>query len=171
MSRRGVPCPHEQAVLEAVQTGHWPLPAESALQAHLATCVDCAAVAELVCALRVDLESAPGGEATTPTSSVMWWKLQQRARRDAARAAARPVAIAQALALACLCGLLVGLGGLAWHWLHPWGDWFAAQVVSLPSLTTTVAGRPLWRMTGLSLAALAVLVLAPVALYLAIAED
>lgn len=172
MSRSRAACPHEGAVLAAIHAGRWPDNAAPEVRAHVAACLECAAVAELACVLRVDLAWPAFGDDAPPSSSVMWWKLQQRARRDAARAAARPVAIAQALAGASLCGLLLGLGGLAWHWLHPWVEWFGTELMGFPSLAATFVGHPpLWISTGASLAALAVLVLAPVALYFVVSEE
>lgn len=170
MSSRHVPCAREAEVLEAVHHGRWPSEVDPALQGHLDTCEDCAAVAELACALREDLSGAADGGAP-PTSSVMWWRLQQRARRDAVRAAARPVAMAQALALACLCGLVVGLGGLTWHWVEPWIHWFGGELAAMPLATAVPIGRTPWISVGAVLAVVAIACFAPVAIYLVVSDD
>src|SRR5258708_8751559 len=52
-------------------------------------------------------------EATPPSSAVVWWRAQMRARREAARAADRPITILHALAIACGVGLAVSLMGTA----------------------------------------------------------
>jgi hypothetical protein len=62
-------------------------------------------------------------EAQPPSSAIVWWRAQMRARAEAARAVERPVTIVHALALAATLGLLAGVlgsvaggvkGGLAW---------------------------------------------------------
>ena len=40
-------------------------------------------------------------EAAPPSSAIVWWRAQMRARQEAARAADRPITIVHALAIAC----------------------------------------------------------------------
>jgi hypothetical protein len=46
-------------------------------------------------------------EATPPSSAIVWWRAQMRARQEAARAVERPMTIAHGLAIACGVGLLL----------------------------------------------------------------
>jgi hypothetical protein len=50
-------------------------------------------------------------EATPPSSAIVWWRAQMRARQQAARAADRPITIVHALAIACGTGLALSLIG------------------------------------------------------------
>lgn len=52
-------------------------------------------------------------EAQPPSSAVVWWRAQMRARQEAARAVERPLTIVHALAIACCIGLFVSTVGVA----------------------------------------------------------
>ena len=52
-------------------------------------------------------------EAQPPSSAIVWWRAQMRARQEAARAVERPLTIVHALAIACCVGLLVSIVGVA----------------------------------------------------------
>ena len=52
-------------------------------------------------------------EAAPPSSAIVWWRAQMRARQEAARAADRPITIVHALAIACGAGLALSLIGTA----------------------------------------------------------
>lgn len=63
-------------------------------------------------------------EAAPPSSAIVWWRAQMRARQEAARAADRPITIVHALAIACGAGLALSLIGTAvagvrgsWGWM------------------------------------------------------
>jgi hypothetical protein len=62
-------------------------------------------------------------EAAPPSSAIVWWRAQMRARQEAAKAAERPLTIVHGLAIACGLGLLLAVvgaltggvaGSLAW---------------------------------------------------------
>jgi hypothetical protein len=57
--------------------------------------------------------SAARREAQPPSSAIVWWRAQMRARQEAARAVERPLTIVHALAIACCAGLLVSVVGTA----------------------------------------------------------
>ena len=61
-----------------------------------------AIAAEAACARR---------EAAPPSSAIVWWRAQMRARHEAARAANRPIVVVHGLAIACFAGLAVSLAG------------------------------------------------------------
>ena len=56
--------------------------------------------------------SAARAEAAPPSSAIVWWRSQMRARREAAQLADRPIAIVHSLAIACGVGLALALIGV-----------------------------------------------------------
>ena len=52
-------------------------------------------------------------EATPPSSAIVWWRAQMRARQEAAVAADRPITIVHALAIAAGGGLMLSILGYA----------------------------------------------------------
>lgn len=50
-------------------------------------------------------------EAAPPSSAIVWWRAQMRARQEAARAVERPLTIAHGVAIACGIGLLLSIAG------------------------------------------------------------
>lgn len=52
-------------------------------------------------------------EAAPPSSAIVWWRAQMRARQQATQAVERPLTIVHALAIACGIGLLLTIGGIA----------------------------------------------------------
>jgi len=157
-------CPREPDVIDALTTTQWPEQCGEELQAHVAACASCR---DLVAAI------APLGEAWldaradahVPASGMVWWRAQMRARREAARAAARPITVVQAVA--GLAGLVLLVSALAL--LSPWvaasfatsASLFSGTLPDVRSLTST------WAVV----AAIAFLAMASLAVYLAVAED
>jgi hypothetical protein len=52
-------------------------------------------------------------EAQPPSSAIVWWRAQMRARQEAARSVERPLTIVHGLAIACGLGLLLSILGTA----------------------------------------------------------
>jgi len=52
-------------------------------------------------------------EAAPPSSAIVWWRAQMRARQEATKAVERPLTIVHALAIACGLGLLLSAAGIA----------------------------------------------------------
>jgi hypothetical protein len=101
-------------------------------------------------------------QARVPTPEIVWWRTQMRAREEAARRAARPILLSQALALAALIGLLVSVVGrltLPAFALLRFGE--AGSAFTIPWTT----------LTPIAIAAACWIVLAPLALYLAFSRD
>jgi hypothetical protein len=80
-------------------------------------------------------------EAAPPSSAIVWWRAQMRARQDAARAADRPITIVHGLAIACGAGLALSLIGTAVAGVRGSGSWLpdvyrslAATVAPLVSI-------------------------------------
>ncbi|HTM24197.1 MAG TPA: hypothetical protein VL225_03335 [Vicinamibacterales bacterium] len=57
--------------------------------------------------------SSARAEAAPPSSAIVWWRAQMRARQEAARAVERPLTIVHGLAIACAAGLALSLIGTA----------------------------------------------------------
>src|SRR6185295_1170861 len=91
--------------------------ADQALKDHVRECASCADAVAVTSALLADAAYARH-ESSPPSSAIVWWRAQMRARQEAARVAERPLTIVHALAIACAAGLLLGLLGLAGAWAH-----------------------------------------------------
>jgi hypothetical protein len=162
-------CAREQDVLDAVTSGRW----DDDLREHTRACRICQDVATVFEAISEERESA-WEEATVPPASVVWWRAQIQAREEATRAAARPIAVAQAVAVSCLIAAALALMPLALpsiriaaasaadvaEWLTP----RAAAVSSVFSLVTGTA-LPILPFTVASV------LLAPILLYYALTEE
>ncbi len=114
----------EQEVLEAVLAGRWQSACSKALRDHAATCASCSDLALVADALAQE-RAAAVAEARPPSASLVWWKAQLRARREAAERAVRPVALVERAACAfAIVAALVAVFWLAPHlaeWLPPLG--------------------------------------------------
>ena len=169
-----VDCCREDDVLDALTSGRWPDRVDDDIRGHVATCAICADVVEVASAV-LEVRHDEPGEMRIPSSAVMWWRAQMRARQEAAREAARPITVAQVVAAVTLVAVAVG-GLIA---LSPWfagvlGGW-------MPDVDDRHAAWPRWRASGMLtqgwvLSAVVIglgvwLVLAPVAIYFAVADD
>ena len=132
-------CPHETDVLDLVAIDQWPQRADASLQAHVSSCSLCAEVASIATAVR----EWGGAEVILrmPEASVVWHRAQVKARSEAARAAFRPVWLAQGFALIALIVALV--------WIGPSPSWYASiwqgasrslPSIGMPSTTALPAG-------------------------------
>src|SRR3954469_2690650 len=70
--------------------------------------------------------SAARLEAQPPSSAIVWWSAQMRARQEATKAIDRPLTIVHGLAIACLCGLLMSVVGIAMRGMKGSFAWLAA---------------------------------------------
>jgi hypothetical protein len=52
-------------------------------------------------------------EAQPPSSAIVWWRAQMRARQEAARMAEKPITIVHALSIAAAAGLMLSVVGYA----------------------------------------------------------
>ena len=128
-------CLHERDVLDLVAIDQWPQRADASLRAHVAGCAVCAEVASIASAVREwnvareSNEDAP--VARMPEASVVWHRAQLKAKADAARAASRPVWVAQGFALVALIVALV--------WFGPGSSWYASTWTSVSSAVPSVS--------------------------------
>jgi hypothetical protein len=166
-----VECPREADVFEAVAFGHWPDHCAD-LVVHVSSCEVCAELVEIAGALHDDRESLCR-EAPLPAAGMVWWRATIRARADAARTATQPISVLQGIAGACIVGAAAGLVSVAWQSIH-WVDRLADLAVRLESRRADIASAStLAAEHGLPilLALAAGLVLAPLALYITLADD
>jgi hypothetical protein len=164
-------CPREADVLEAIAFGRWPDRCGD-LAVHASACDVCADLVEVARALHDD-RAALCREAQPPAAGMVWWRATIRARAEAARTATQPISVLQGIAGACFVGAAAGLVTLTWQSVY-WMDRIADLAVHLESrradiasATTLAAGHGL----PILIAVAAGLVLAPLALYLTLADD
>ena len=134
-------------------------------QCERADCPQCGPLVRLATEIRRDFEDTKR-EAHVPTAEIVWWRAQMRARQEAARKAARPIVLTQALAIAALIGLLVSLAGRLTLPAFSFAALSMASPVSVASAASS--GLPLLQV---AIGALCCLIIAPVAVYFALARD
>lgn len=167
-------CSCEEDVLDAIAARRWPGRCDAELRAHVTSCGLCTDLVEVATALLEDRELA-WSDARIPPSGVVWWRAQLRAREDAARAAARPLAFIQGVAASVALWLVVTIvRAVPAADVSAWRAWIATSIPSI-SFTADDAAR-LLQVTGIvpiSILCLlaAWLVLAPVAIYFASVDE
>lgn len=116
--------------------------------------------------------SSAAVEAQPPSSAIVWWRAQTRARQEAAQIAERPITIVHALSIAAAAGLMLSVIGYAvagvkgsLGWLTNLWTSFTATAGSLP---VGVTGR--WAAVGLTAMLVSALV-ASIAAYFIFADD
>ena len=164
-------CGREQDVLDAVSSGRWPGRCDDELRVHVNACLVCSDLANVAAAV-IDDRDAAWSQARVPSAGIVWWRAQLRAREDAARAAGRPVAFVQGVAASVALWLIVSLvRALPSEYVSNWGTWISS---ALPSVTFTMAD--IARVTAAVPLVVFILVavwllLAPVAIYFAAADE
>jgi hypothetical protein len=167
-------CNCEEEVLDAIAARRWPGRCNPDLLVHVTSCGICADLVQVATALLDDRELA-WSDARIPPSGVVWWRAQLRAREDAARAAARPLAFIQGVAASVALWLVVTIvRAVPAADLSAWRAWSVAWIPTVSFSATDVAA--LLRVTGIApisiLCLLAAwLVLAPVAIYFAVVDE
>src|SRR3954463_5469783 len=112
-------------------------------------------------------------EAAPPSSAIVWWRAQMRARQEAARAADRPITIVHGLAIACFCGLGLSLLGTLVADVRGSAGWLAGVYASFTALAAPLAAIDLtspWVMLPMT-AMFATLVIASIAAYVIFADE
>ncbi len=169
--RQASGCPREMDVVEAVGFGRWPEQCPE-LVAHVASCEVCADVVDVARALHADRQWLCR-EAQPPAAGMVWWRATIRARAEAARTATQPISILQGIAGACIVGAAAGLVTIAWRSMH-WVERIGELAVQLESRRADIATASTFAAShGLPvlLAVAAGVVLAPLALYITLADE
>lgn len=111
-------------------------------------------------------------EAAPPSSAIVWWRAQMRARQEAAQIADRPITIVHGLAIASGAGLMMGLLGYATGGLEGSLAWLAATYQSVAAGAPLAAIDLTSRWVTLPMTAMLVSVLvASVAAYVILADE
>ena len=173
-------CTREPETIRAAWSGAWPTGCDDELREHVAGCAVCRDAVGLAAVFREERQGA-AREARVPASGLVWWRAQLRVRREAARTADTPVAVAHGFALV---GGLVAAVAVVLALVPSVPAVFGAITGSLPSRAHLVSSLPsaTGALSGLSTASLlaqpgilivlaATLLLAPVAVYLVVARD
>ncbi|HVP47040.1 MAG TPA: hypothetical protein VMT32_10675 [Bryobacteraceae bacterium] len=168
---RPVECEFEAEVLAAVLQSRWPERVDASLRAHVAGCAICSDVAAIAGAVDEAREETRA-QATIPDSGRVWWVAQMRARREAAKAAGRPITGVQVIALACAMGLLGACFGATSTWFQSALGRMVSSMAGLdmkawlPAVTALVAGH-----AALVAGMAAVILLVPAAVWLAVLRE
>ena len=165
-------CPRETELWNAIAAGRWPDAVDGELRAHVDICALCHDVALVAVSLSADA-AAIRREATPPSSAIVWWRAQMRARQEAARVADRPISIVQAFAIACAAGLALGLIGTVVAWVRGSALWLSDWTVSASSLAAQLGAIDLssrWVLVP-GMLILASLVIMPIAFYVIVSDE
>ncbi len=158
-------CPREGDVLDALASARWPSRVDPELVDHVAACAICRDVLAVASAIQADHELARR-DATIPSSGQMWWRAEMRARHEAIREASRPVAVAQGVAAVVALVVAAAAGWFAWPSVR--SAVFGAASVGSPSGVTSVFASPV--LIPIAIAMGALLIVAPVAIYVVLSE-
>jgi hypothetical protein len=141
-------CAREHEIVDAVTSGRWPDACEADLRDHVTTCQVCKEVAFVAGVLHEEHDVALA-EARLPSAGLVWWRAELRARREAVKAAERPLTLVHSLAAASAIGVGAALvGGMI-----PYVRDLFATFAALPDLGLLIG------------AFVTLLVVAPLALY------
>jgi hypothetical protein len=165
-----IECIREDDVLDALTSERWPDRVSDDLRQHVSSCQVCGDLIAVIRPILAD-SAVPGPEPRIPSSAVMWWRAQMRARQEAAREAARPITVAQAIAAVSVVVLVAALATMAAPWIWSFVPGLG-NGVSLGMTRADIQNAVLAR--GWVLPALMVgvwLLLAPLAIYFAVTTD
>ena len=109
-------------------------------------------------------------EAAPPSSAIVWWRAQMRARQEAAAAADRPISIVHGLAIACGVGLALSLIGTTLAGVRGSAGWLTEVYTSLSAAVASVDLTSRWVMLPMT-AMLASIVIASIAAYIIFADE
>jgi hypothetical protein len=159
-------CAREADVLDAVMSGRWETTGGDELHIHASSCVVCGELSLVASELGADYHDA-ARLAPIPTSGLMWWRMQRRAREEAVRETTRAIGLMQAAAIfAAITVALTVVGGFA-AFNHTFRAWFARMADAVYFGNAVSVSWTLPMIAG----TLAIVALTPVALYFAVAKD
>jgi len=163
-----IECPFEADVLDALASARWPERVDAGLSQHVASCGICQDVIAVAAAMQEDSDAAwrEWNDANVPSSGQMWWRAEMRARQDAVRDASRPVTVAQGVAAGLTLGLAGAGGWLAWPTVQ---GFFAGLLPAASSSEPSVFASTMF--LPVAVAMLALVVVAPVALYFVLSDN
>jgi hypothetical protein len=155
-------CPRESDVLDALASARWPHRVDRELADHVASCTICQDVITVATAIQTDHDAA-WAEANVPSSGQMWWRAEMRARQDAIHEASRPLTVAQGVAAASALTIAALLAWFAWPSVHN-----VLSSIGLVGDGPAAFASPM--LIPLAIAMGALLIVAPLAIYLVVSE-
>jgi len=166
-------CPFEQAVISTLVKGRWPDGCDESLRDHVGQCPACAGLVDLMMLLRADRDHLED-HAGIPAAGQVWWRAAVRARVEATQSVSRPLSWLLGIAGASLLGLAVAAA--AAFWTPAWNAmlWGAqhAQTIAVEYGQSFNLPPDLARVGVLFvIGSFALLVVAPLALYLTLSDD
>jgi hypothetical protein len=167
---KSVECAREADALAAIARGWWPDRADEELRSHVAGCAACGQVVAVAAPLQ-EAREITFRSASVPPASLLWWKAQMRARREADVRASRPIALMLAVAFAGLLAAVLVAARFTVAWLPAWLDGVGKLVPDVSITLPDAAVFAAVTRSSLILALAAWLVLAPIAIYFAVAKD
>ena len=146
-------CPRAQEALDVVRAGRWPDGCDDETRAHIGACTDCSESVQVASMIAADYHAAVRS-ARVPSSGLVWWRAQRRAREEAERTATRVITALQGASVAIGLTTAVAIVG--------------PEAVS--KAFAFVSAMPGWSLPLLAVLT-ASLALTPVAVYLAVSRD
>ena len=111
-------------------------------------------------------------EAQPPSSAIVWWRAQMRARQEAARLAEKPITIVHALSIAAGAGLMLSVVGYAFAGVKGSVAWLAGLWQSIAATVGAISPDVPSRWVSLGLTAMLISALvASVAAYFIFADE
>ena len=111
-------------------------------------------------------------EAQPPSSAIVWWRAQMRARREAAELAEKPITIVHALSIAAGIGLMLSVIGYAVAGVKGSLSWAAGVWGSIAGLASSLPVDLTGRWVSLTLTVTLIsVVVASVAAYVIYADE
>ena len=173
-------CAYEREVLDLVLSERWPDRSDPDMVAHAERCDVCRDVVAVSIAMREDesrveagiVAASPHHPSVVPDATLVWWRAQLCAHEEAARRAARPIAMVQGIGIGIGLVAAVSVARVSWPWTRNYLAGAAAGVVNVISQSAessgaAIAAAPLW----LTISIVAALVAAPIAVYAALGRD
>ena len=172
---RKLECEFEADVLSAVMQSRWLERVDPELREHAKTCEICSDLAMVSGAIECAREESAAYARipdTLPDSGRVWWKAQMRARREAVETAGRPITAIQVAAFACAMVLMGACIGATSSWFQSGLKWAQSQAAGFDMATFLPYAAGLIQSHGLLAAAMiAMILVVPVAVYLAVGRD
>lgn len=158
-------CHREQDLIDVLTTDRWPDRCDEDLRAHVAGCQGCQDLVNVLSPLG-DAWAASRAEAQLPASGTVWWRAQMRARQEAARAAARPIAIVQTVAAVAGAAIII----LCLVAIAPWlvSSFASSRQFLAIDRSTLQAMQSSWLLAG---GAGAIIAIGSLAIYLVVAAE
>jgi hypothetical protein len=116
--------------------------------------------------------SQASAEAQPPSSAIVWWRAQMRARQEAAKLAEQPITIVHALSIAAGLGLMLSVVGYAIAGVKGSLGWVAGVWQSIAGAAGALPIEWTGRWLSLTLTATLIsVVVASIAAYVILADD